>query len=418
MIKPELLVAHTSSKLEQILKKFKIKSKDKSIQLADILVADRAASKEKTIVAYGTLEILPDGYGFLRKSSVKHDVYISASQIKKLGLRNSDFVVGEVRKPVSDEKNFAILTVLLVNGKTIDKAKKRSKFDDLEPCYPTEHLKLESKDYHPISSRIVDLIAPIGKGQRGLIVAPPKAGKTIFISEVANSILKSDANVQVWILLVDERPEEVTDIKANVKGAQVFASTFDADPQNHIKITESVLEKAKRLVEEGEDIVILMDSITRLARSYNMIVPSSGKIISGGLDPHAFTMPKRFFGAARNIKNGGSLTIIATALVDTGSRMDDVIYEEFKGTGNMEIHLDRALSELRIFPAINIKRSGTRREELLLDEDKLKMVWSMRRYLSGNFNDIEASSKLISLVKNSKSNDTILTKFKETNGKH
>ena len=309
-----------------------------------------------------------------------------------------------------EKKNYAILKIILVNGDLLEKAKSRPKFDDLLPSYPTEKIHLETNLKENLSGRMIDLIAPIGKGQRGLIVAPPKAGKTILISQMANSIIENYPDLKLWILLIDERPEEVTDIKNNVKDAEVFASTFDEEPHNHLKVTEMVLEKAKRLVEEGKDIFILMDSLTRLARSYNIIVPSSGKLISGGIDPAALYFPKKFFGAARNIKNGGSLTIIATALVDTGSKMDDVIYEEFKGTGNMEIHLDRHLAELRIFPAIDVKRSGTRREELLISEKELEAIWNFRNLIA-NDTTADSSKKFIELIKNTKNNDDLLNHF-------
>lgn len=408
MIDIKKLIKLSNKELDKLKEKYKI---DKKISDRDIFSAilqfDRA--KEKKIVGHGELEILSEGYGFLRNSSVTNDIYISASQVKKLGLRRGDFVVSEIRKPLSSEKNYAILNVLLVNNEVVDKSKKRESFDNLEPHYPDKQLVLGKKS---ISCRFIDLISPIGRGQRALVVAPPKAGKTTLISEMANGIIDNNKDVEVWILLVDERPEEVTDIKANVKKAKVFYSTFDEDPKNHIKVTEMVLEKAKREVEYKKHIVILMDNITRLARSYNMVIPSSGKIISGGLDPYAFVMPKRFFGAARNIKKGGSLTIVATALVDTGSRMDDIIYEEFKGTGNSEVTLDRSLSELRIFPAINVKKSGTRREELFFKKGDLEIIWNLRRYLASNFKDIDATKKLIKLITETTNNKEILNKFK------
>ena len=370
------------------------------------LIREDIEGKENTDIAWGSLDVMADGYGFLRGTNVEKDIYVSASQIKRFKLRNEDFVVGEVREPLGDEKNYALKKVLLVNGGTIEKAESRIPFDELTPAYPTEHLKLET-DPKNISGRIIDLIAPIGKGQRGLIVAPPKAGKTVLISNIANSIIENNKDVEVWILLIDERPEEVTDIKESVKGAQVFSSTFDEDPRNHIKVTEMVLERAKRKLENGEDVVIVMDSLTRLARAYNIIVPSSGKLISGGIDPSALYYPKKFFGSARNIRNGGSLTIIATALIDTGSKMDDVIYEEFKGTGNLDIHLDRGLSELRIYPAIDIQKSGTRKEELLIGKKKLEGIWEIRRYLS-QFDRATASKKLIDGIMSSESNDQLL----------
>ena len=361
-------------------------------------------------MGYGELDVLGDGYGFLRNSSVGTDIYISASQINKFSLRIGDMVIGEIREPVGEEKNYAILKIVLVNGLSPEKAKLRPKFDELIPCYPSEKIKIERLSDEEGCGRIIDLISPIGKGQRGLIVAPPKAGKTNLIKSIANSIIENNPEIKVWILLVDERPEEVTDIKEPVEKAEVFASTFDEDPKNHIKTAEMVLEKAKRLLEEGQDVVILMDSITRLTRAQNIIVPSSGKLISGGIDPGAFYFPKKFFGAARSIRNGGSLTIIATALVDTGSKMDEVIYEEFKGTGNMEIILDRNLSELRIFPAIDIKKSGTRKEELLIDAGRLKIIWNMRRYF-GECTNAEAIKKLIDVIKKTKDNEELLNYY-------
>jgi transcription termination factor Rho len=370
------------------------------------LIREEINSRENTDIAWGSLDVMADGYGFLRNTSVEKDIYVSATQIRKFKLRTEDFVVGEVREPMGDEKNYALKRVLLVNGGTLEKAESRVPFDELVPAYPTEHLKLET-DPKNISGRIIDLIAPIGKGQRGLIVAPPKAGKTVLISNIANSIIENNKDVEVWILLIDERPEEVTDIKETVKGAEVFSSTFDEDPRNHIKVTEIVLERAKRKIENGEDVVILMDSLTRLARAYNITVPSSGKLISGGIDPSALYYPKKFFGSARNIRNGGSLTIIATALVDTGSKMDDVIYEEFKGTGNLDIHLDRGLAELRIYPAIDIQKSGTRKEELLIEKKELESIWEIRRYLS-QFDRATASKKLIDGISTTESNKILL----------
>lgn len=368
------------------------------------------AKKNGIPLGYGELDVLGDGYGFLRNSSVGTDIYISASQINKFSLRIGDMVIGEIREPVGEEKNYAILKIVLVNGLSPEKAKLRPKFDELIPCYPSEKIKIERLSDEEGCGRIIDLISPIGKGQRGLIVAPPKAGKTNLIKSIANSIIENNPEIKVWILLVDERPEEVTDIKETVEKAEVFASTFDEDPKNHIKTAEMVLEKAKRLLEEGQDVVILMDSITRLTRAQNIIVPSSGKLISGGIDPGAFYFPKKFFGAARSIRNGGSLTIIATALVDTGSKMDEVIYEEFKGTGNMEIILDRNLSELRIFPAIDIKKSGTRKEELLIDAGRLKIIWNMRRYF-GECTNAEAIKKLIDVIKKTKDNEELLNYY-------
>ena len=366
--------------------------------------------EEGFVLADGVLDIMSDGYGFLRETSVEKDIYMSASQIRKFKLRPDDRVFGEVREPVGAERNYAMRKVLLVNGGSIEKAEERIPFDELIPAYPDEKLELET-GADDISGRIIDLIAPIGKGQRGLIVAPPKAGKTVLISSIANSIIAKHKDVEVWILLIDERPEEVTDIKENVTGAEVYSSTFDEDPKNHIKVTEDILERAKRKLEDGENVVILMDSLTRLARAYNIVVPSSGKLISGGIDPTALYYPKKFFGSARNIRGGGSLTIIATALIDTGSKMDDIIYEEFKGTGNMEIHLDRGLAQLRIYPAIDIQKSGTRKEELLIDKERLKLVWEIRRYLS-QLDKATAAKQLIDKIASTKSNDALVESYR------
>ena len=375
------------------------------------MLEEHFANSDDLTIASGTLDIMGDGYGFLRDTTVegKKDIYISLSQIKRFKLRQKDIVIGVIRKPKDDEKNYALRKVLFVNNESTEKAEARVPFEDLIPYYPTQKLKLETNQKN-ISGRIIDLIAPIGKGQRGLIVAPPKAGKTILISTIANSIIENHKDVEVWILLIDERPEEVTDIKENVTGAEVYSSTFDEDPKNHIKVTEDILDRAKRKLEDGENVVILMDSLTRLARAYNIVVPSSGKLISGGIDPTALYYPKKFFGSARNIRGGGSLTIIATALIDTGSKMDDIIYEEFKGTGNMEIHLDRGLAQLRIYPAIDIQKSGTRKEELLIGEKKLKLVWEIRRYLS-QLDKATAAKQLIDKIASTKSNDALVKSF-------
>ncbi|WP_308575363.1 transcription termination factor Rho [uncultured Fusobacterium sp.] len=393
--------------LQEIAKQLGIvyKSGTKKAELKNLIEKD-IHEKEGMDIAWGTLEVLTDGYGFLRNTSLGKDIYVSASQIRKFKLRTDDRIVGEIRDSIEEERNYGLRRVLLVNNGTLEEAEARIPFEDLVPAYPTERFILET-DKEDISGRIIDLITPIGKGQRALIIAPPKAGKTILISSIANSMLKKDKNAEVWILLIDERPEEVTDIKENVIGAKVYASTFDEDPKNHIKVTETILEKAKRKVENGEDVVILMDSLTRLARAYNIVMPSSGKLISGGIDPTALYHPKNFFGTARNIRGGGSLTIIATVLVDTGSKMDDIIYEEFKSTGNCDIHLDRNLAELRIFPAIDIQRSGTRKEELLIPKEKLESIWSIRRYLAG-FDKAAASKKLIDTIKSTESNDKLL----------
>lgn len=387
-----------------------IKAGIKKNELKELIEKD-IESKENTDIAWGTLEVLPDGYGFLRGTSVEKDIYVSASQVRKFKLRTEDRVVGEVREPSGDEKNYALKKVLLVNDGTLEAAEARVPFEELIPAYPTEKFILET-DSKNISGRIIDLIAPIGRGQRALIIAPPKAGKTMLISNLANSIMKTSKDAEVWILLIDERPEEVTDIKENVIGAQVFASTFDEDPKNHIKVTESILERAKRKLENGENIVILMDSLTRLARAYNIVIPSSGKLISGGIDPTALYYPKNFFGTARNIRGGGSLTIIATVLVDTGSKMDDIIYEEFKSTGNCDIHLDRNLAELRLFPAIDIQRSGTRKEELLIPKKELESIWKIRRHLA-KFDKAESLKRLVDTLKSTQSNKSMLEQFEK-----
>lgn len=387
-----------------------IKSGIKKNEIKELIEKD-IESKEGTDIAWGVLEVLPDGYGFLRGTSVEKDIYVSASQVRKFKLRTEDRVVGEVREPSGDERNYALKKVLLVNDGTLEAAESRVPFEELIPAYPTEKFTLET-DSKNISGRIIDLIAPIGRGQRALIIAPPKAGKTMLISSLANSIMQTSKDVEVWILLIDERPEEVTDIKETVIGAQVFASTFDEDPKNHIKVTESILERAKRKVENGENIVILMDSLTRLARAYNIVIPSSGKLISGGIDPTALYYPKNFFGTARNIRGGGSLTIIATVLVDTGSKMDDIIYEEFKSTGNCDIHLDRNLAELRLFPAIDIQRSGTRKEDLLIPKKELEAIWKIRRHLS-KFDKAESLKRLVDTLKSTQSNKSMLEQFEK-----
>ncbi len=393
--------------LQEIAKQLGLEYKNgiKKSELKELIEKD-IEEKEGLDIAWGSLEVLPDGYGFLRNTSVEKDVYVSASQVRKFKLRTEDIVVGEVREPSGDEKNYALRRVLLVNSGTLEAAESRVPFEELVPAYPTERFILETNRKN-VSGRIIDLVAPIGKGQRALIIAPPKAGKTMLISSIANSMIEQNKEAEVWILLIDERPEEVTDIKESVIGAQVFASTFDEDPRNHIKVTEMILERAKRKVENGENIVILMDSLTRLARAYNIVVPSSGKLISGGIDPTALYYPKNFFGTARNIRGGGSLTIIATVLVDTGSKMDDIIYEEFKSTGNCDIHLDRNLAELRIFPAIDIQRSGTRKEELLIPKSELESIWSIRRYLA-QYDRATASRKLIDTILNTESNKKLL----------
>ncbi|BAM48195.1 transcription termination factor Rho [Amphibacillus xylanus] len=364
------------------------------------------AEKSGYLFMDGILEIIPsEGFGFLRPinySPSAEDIYISASQIRRFDLRNGDKVSGKVRPPKENERYYGLLHVDAVNGEDPELAKERVHFPALTPLYPNRMMTLETEP-HEVSTRIMDIITPVGFGQRGLIVAPPKAGKTMLLTEIANSITKNHPDVKLIILLVDERPEEVTDIERQVHpDVDVVSSTFDEVPENHIKVSELVLERAMRLVEHKKDVVILMDSITRLARAYNLVIPPSGRTLSGGIDPAAFHRPKRFFGAARNIEEGGSLTILATALVETGSRMDDVIYEEFKGTGNLELHLDRQLAQRRIFPAIDLLRSGTRKEELLISKEKLDIVWSMRKVMQDTPDFIE---RLLKKIRSTKSNE-------------
>ncbi|KMJ56534.1 transcription termination factor Rho [Alkalihalophilus sp. As8PL] len=361
------------------------------------------AEKDGLMFMEGVLEIIQtEGFGFLRPINYmpsSEDIYISASQIRRFDLRNGDKVSGKVRPPKENERYHGLLHVEAVNGDAPETSKERPHFPALTPLYPEQKIELETAPGR-VSSRIINMISPVGFGQRGLIVAPPKAGKTSLMKEVANSIAENHPDVELIVLLIDERPEEVTDIERSVKG-EVVSSTFDEVPENHIKVAELVLERAMRLVEHRKDVVILMDSITRLARAYNLVIPPSGRTLSGGIDPAAFHRPKRFFGAARNIEEGGSLTILATALVETGSRMDDVIYEEFKGTGNMELHLDRKLAERRIFPAIDIRRSGTRKEELLLPKDQLDKLWAIRKTMNESHDFVD---QFIRRVKNTKTN--------------
>ena len=362
-------------------------------------------------VVEGILEVLPDGYGFLRGDNylpTPKDVYVSPVQIRRFRLDTGDKLKGIKRTPKEGEKFPALIYVGEVNGQHPENAMKRVPFDDLTPIYPTKRLKLETipTEY---TMRLMDLLSPIGKGQRGMIVAPPKAGKTTILKQIANSITKNNPEVELIVLLIDERPEEVTDMKRSITGDVIY-STFDEQPEHHVKVAEMVLGRAKRLTEQKKDVVILLDSITRLARAYNLVIPTSGRTLSGGLDPSALHKPKRFFGAARNTEDAGSLTILATALVETGSKMDDVIFEEFKGTGNMEVHLDRKLSEKRIFPAIDIHKSGTRREELLLTEKEQKIVYQLRRSMS-NMNSSEMTEQLISQIIKTKTNDEFLDKL-------
>lgn len=352
----------------------------------------------------GVLEVLPDGFGFLRSDnylSGTKDIYVSPSQIRKFRLATGDKIVGIGREQKEGERFQALIYVKTVNGDSPQVAIRRTKFENLTPIYPTKRITLETNN-RELSMRLIDIMAPIGRGQRGMIVAPPKAGKTTLLKKIANSITENYTDIELIVLLIDERPEEVTDMQRSING-EVIYSTFDELPEHHIKVAEMVLERARRLVEHGKDVVILMDSITRLARAYNLTIPSTGRTLSGGLDPGALHKPKKFFGAARNIENGGSLTILATALVETGSRMDDVIFEEFKGTGNMEIKLDRKLFEKRIFPAIDINKSGTRREELILDQKELEAVWSIRKAL-GNKDVADVTEKLIDRLVKTKTN--------------
>ena len=367
------------------------------------------AKKGESIFGGGTLEVLPDGFGFLRSPDTSYlagtdDIYVSPSQSRRFNLHPGDTIEGEIRTPKEGERYFALVKVDNVNGEPPENSKHKILFENLTPYHPTEHLKLERdiKAEENITGRIIDIIAPIGKGQRGLIVSPPKAGKTVLMQHIAHAITTNHPEVVLIVLLIDERPEEVTEMQRSVKG-EVLSSTFDEPASRHVQVAEMVIEKAKRLIEHKKDVVILLDSITRLARAYNTVVPASGKVLTGGVDANALQRPKRFFGAARNVEEGGSLTILATALIDTGSRMDDVIYEEFKGTGNMEIHLDRRMYEKRIFPAINVNRSGTRREELLLPKDVLQKIWVLRKLLYP-MDELEATEFLLDKVRATKNN--------------
>ncbi len=367
------------------------------------------AKKGDSLFGGGTLEVLPDGFGFLRSPDTSYlagpdDIYVSPSQIRRFNLHTGDTIKGEVRTPKDGERYFALVKVESVNGEPPESTKHKILFENLTPLFPTVPLTLERdiKSKENITSRVIDMIAPIGRGQRGLLVASPKSGKTVMMQNVAHAITSNHKDITLIVLLIDERPEEVTEMTRSVDG-EVVASTFDEPATRHVQVAEMVLEKAKRLVEHKKDVVILLDSITRLARAYNTVIPSSGKVLTGGVDANALQRPKRFFGAARNVEEGGSLTIIATALVDTGSRMDDVIYEEFKGTGNMEIHLDRRMAEKRLYPAINVNKSGTRREELLIDKDTLQKIWVLRKLLYP-MDDLEAMEFLLDKIKSTKNN--------------
>ncbi len=377
----------------------------------DIIFAilKKAAKNGSDIMGDGVLEILQDGFGFLRSGEGSYlagpdDIYVSPSQIRRFNLRTGDTIAGKIRPPKDGERYFALLKVGQINFEKPENAKNKILFENLTPLFPTDRLVMElgNGSTEDITARVIDLVAPIGKGQRGLIVAPPKAGKTMLLQQIAHSIERNNPESHMIVLLIDERPEEVTEMSRTVRG-EVVASTFDEPPSRHVQVAEMVIEKAKRLVEHKQDVIILLDSITRLARAYNTVQPSSGKVLTGGVDAHALEKPKRFFGAARNIEEGGSLTILATALVETGSKMDEVIYEEFKGTGNMELHLDRKVAEKRVFPAINIKRSGTRREERLVSEEELKNMWVLRKVLHP-MDEIAAIEFLIDRLKQTKTN--------------
>lgn len=401
----------TVAELTKLAKKLKVE--DYSGMRKQELIFNILKSQSETdgfMFGEGVLETLQDGFGFLRSPMYNYlpgpdDIYVSPSQIRRFGLRKGDIVTGQIRPPKEGERYFALLKVQAINYENPEHARDVVLFDNLTPLYPNERFKLETRP-ESITSRIIDLITPIGKGQRGLIVAPPRTGKTVILQEIANSITTNHPNVVLIVLLIDERPEEVTDMERSVKG-EVVSSTFDEPPERHVQVAEMVLDKAKRLVEYKKDVVILLDSITRLARAYNQVVPHSGKILSGGVDSSALHKPKRFFGAARNIEEGGSLSIIGTALIDTGSRMDEVIFEEFKGTGNMELWLDRKLSDRRIYPAIDVNRSGTRKEELLLEQDELPRVWLLRKVMN-EMNISEVMELIIERMKKTRSNKEFL----------
>ncbi len=380
-------------------------------------ILKKHAKNGEDIHGDGVLEILQDGFGFLRSADSSYlagpdDIYVSPSQIRRFNLRTGDTIAGKIRPPKDGERYFALLKISEVNFAKPENSKHKILFENLTPLFPTERLGLEvgNGSTEDLSARIIDLTAPIGKGQRGLIVSPPKAGKTLILQNIAQSIARNNPECRLIVLLIDERPEEVTEMQRSVRG-EVVASTFDEPPARHVQVAEMVIEKAKRLVEHKEDVIILLDSITRLARAYNTIVPSSGKVLTGGVDAHALERPKRFFGAARNLEEGGSLTIIATALVDTGSKMDEVIYEEFKGTGNMELHLDRKIAEKRIYPAINVRRSGTRREELLTSEEELQRMWILRKILS-SMEDVQATEFILDKLKDTKTNEEFFNSMK------
>ena len=380
-------------------------------------IVRKLAKNGEDIYGEGTLEILQDGFGFLRSADSSYlagpdDIYVSPSQVRRFNLRTGDSIAGKIRPPKDGERYFALLKVDEINFSEVNSKTHKVLFENLTPLFPDERLQLErgNGSTEDLTARIVDLVAPIGKGQRALVVSPPKAGKTLVLQNIAQSITSKNPEVVLIVLLIDERPEEVTEMQRSVRG-EVVASTFDEPPSRHVQVAEMVIEKAKRLVEHKKDVVILLDSITRLARAYNTIVPSSGKVLTGGVDAHALERPKRFFGAARNVEEGGSLTIVATALVDTGSKMDEVIYEEFKGTGNQELHLERKIAEKRVYPAINIRRSATRREELLMSEEELHRVWILRKLLH-DMDDIAAIEFIIDKLKDTKTNDEFFSSMR------
>ena len=427
------LILSTANDLSMNLTELKKKSIAELLAIAKEMGLDNMARSRKQDIIFailktharngeaiygdGVLEVLPDGFGFLRSSEGSYlagpdDIYVSPSQIRRFSLKTGDSIAGTIRPPKDSERYFALLKVGEINFDTPDRSRHKLIFENLTPLFPTEQLKLElgNGTTEDLTGRIIDLIAPIGKGQRSIIVAPPKAGKTMLLQSIAQSITRNNPECYLIVLLIDERPEEVTEMERTVRG-EVVASTFDEPPQRHVQVAEMVIEKAKRLVEHKQDVVILLDSITRLARAYNTVIPSSGKVLTGGLDANALERPKRFFGAARNVEEGGSLTIIASALIDTGSKMDSVIFEEFKGTGNQEITLERDLAEKRVFPAINIKKSGTRREERLLDEDKLRKVWILRKLLQP-MDGVQATEFLLDRLKEAKTNDEFFEQMK------
>jgi len=381
-------------------------------------ILKKHAKSGEDIYGDGVLEILQDGFGFLRSADASYlagpdDIYVSPSQIRRFNLRTGDTVAGKIRPPKDGERYFALLKVNEINFDKPDNARNKILFENLTPLFPQERLMLEAGNgsTEDLSSRVLDLVAPIGKGQRGLIVSPPKAGKTLLMQGIAQSITRNNPECHLMVLLIDERPEEVTEMQRTVRG-EVVASTFDEPPARHVQVADMVIEKAKRLVEHKKDVIILLDSITRLARAYNTVIPSSGKVLTGGVDAHALEKPKRFFGAARNVEEGGSLTILATALVNTGSKMDEVIYEEFKGTGNMEVHLDRKIAEKRVYPAINIRSSGTRREDLLMSEADIQRVWILRKLLHSMDDDTAAIEFLLDKLKDTKTNDEFFQSMK------